>query len=244
MKLNTTHIKEIEALIKAQHLKFNDFEAEMIDHVCTAMEQSDIDESDFDYEINRIVYSFDGHFEEVKGVLQSGKYYTGMRAVEQRHFAESQRQTFRLYFDSLKRQIFTWRAVIWLPLLAFLFTLNYPHQWASFKTFSEGSIQGFLLATAFFILAFILSNDTLYDPDTDSWWKYFPDIYRKIHRPTSTLRHSMLKLWLIAVTILILIIELNFFLRVNQIVNAFLIWLLLLSTWSAFDVYSTKVLSK
>ncbi|MGR3811861.1 hypothetical protein [Jiulongibacter sp. NS-SX5] len=242
MKLTPAQLEEVESLVQAQNLKFKDFEAEMVDHVCTAIEQMEESAIDFNYEINRIVYSFDEHFEEVKGIWQSGKFYTGMRAVEQRHFAVSQKRILRLLISSLKSQLLSWKVLIWMSLFYLLTFVHHPYSWSTFDSFSEGFLEGIILSACFFLVAFLFSNETFYDPETDSIWKYFPRIYKRFFRPKSVTAHSLVRVILIPVLIFLVFVELNYFLTLPQIVNTAFVWFLLLVTWCTFEVYQTKIL--
>jgi hypothetical protein len=105
----------------------------------------------------------------------------------------------------------------------------------NFNTFSSGFIEGVLAAILGFSLAVLGSKSPLWNAQPESIFKYFPKVNRII-RPTSAVKHAWLKLFLIPLTLLLIAIQISFFLEEHNWIMASFLWLILIASWSIYSI--------
>lgn len=191
MKLNTHHISKVNEVLADQKLVFKDFENEMVDHICTVIENEYTDDSDFEVALNNELYSFQEHFYRPTGYYDNDdEFFEGLAALEMERFYETDKSIKRSFLLVLKKQLLTWRVLLWASVFFLLLRFNPSIVLANsyFSKISLGSLFGFILAS---MIPF--SSTPTYRSEPRGLLQFLPKLHQWL-RPKSAHLHVLRKL--------------------------------------------------
>lgn len=239
MKLNAGHISRVEGVLADQQLIFKDFENEMVDHICSVIENEYTEDADFEVALHNELHSFSDYFFESNNILQSGTYYTGIKALEMERFKEIDYEVKRAFVNILKTQLLTLSAPFWILIF---YLLNKIQDQIGLETNHEGLffsdfIAGAMLPTFVFALIYLISHTPTYRSDSISIFNSFPKL-QLILRPSFGYLHSIRKLCWLPLGLFSIYVNISYWWpsKVNAL-KAFLIFSIFLSVYILVKMY-------
>ncbi|SOE21098.1 hypothetical protein SAMN06298216_1570 [Spirosomataceae bacterium TFI 002] len=216
MKLNAVQISRVEEVLAEQKLVFKDFENEMVDHICSKIENEYREDADFEVALHNELYAFQDHFFKVSNIIESGKYFTGIRALEMERFKEINRGVKRAFLNSLKRQILTWRLGVWaiLFLLFFEFENYLKVNYLGFENFSDGAFAGAMMTTFVASTLVLFSNSPMFRSEPASIFQYLPNLHALL-KPEFGYLHSLKKMCCLPICLFSLMVNIQFWFSHN-----------------------------
>lgn len=243
MNLTSFHIAQVKDKLAGEELLFDDFEAEMLDHICTALELKYSDSDDFDVALHNEYYSFQDHFVENDSWIEPNVYYTGIKAFEMERFKSLSKNLKRAFKKEIATQLITWRGLVWIPLAALLILLSMEYGLIKvlINSFKGGSISGVLLGFNLATLHHLFGNMPMYRAQRYGLYQVFKGIHQWM-KPKNARIHAFRKLLYFPVYVLTILFNLVYWdlLFLDEMVGG-LCWVILLSSFSLWQVHKKVV---
>lgn len=216
MRLNAGHISRVEGVLADQQLIFKDFENEMVDHICTKIENEYSEDSDFEVALHNELYAFQDHFFEVSNIIENGMYFTGIRALEMERFKEINRSVKMAFLKSLKMQILTWRICGWAILFLLFFQIEnyFKVSYLGFEKFLGGAFVGAMMTTFVASLLVLFSNSPMFRSEPASIFQYLPKLHAML-KPEFGYLHSLKKMCCLPICLFSLMVNIQFWFSIN-----------------------------
>ena len=240
MIMAENYITIVKEIVSYQGLNFKDFEDEMVDHICSAYEESEeeTDITEFTYDF---INSFHLTYAEPTGLfkLLYNYYFTGLKAVEFERFISTRKKVLGIYIKLLKNELTSWHLLLWGLVAYFCKLLIGPFlellSALSLSDFLIGCLMGF----SPFMILIIFSKIPIYDANPNGLGLIFGKWHSFI-KPKSTKNHWLLRVALLPFWIFIMLVLINRTYLLPETLNAVLLFSLFITSYTTVRVLSTE----